>query len=251
MLVKRLLPALVCMFAAGSVARGALFWRTWEGAKYPEQELWQRYTRGGGAERTLSDGMLTLDGMASGAIVDEYYWNTQFILGPAQYLRLDWRLRVDEVAGYADPGVAVAAGDYGDVFLVYQENRLLSLSEGVWINFAPGVFHKYSLTSKDLVAYDLRIDGQLVRTGYFSPPSSQSLVAWGDTGEGSSSLSVWDYVRFGVVAGYSPGSEAHVWRLSNGIQLGNVPEPSTGLLVGSAGLPAIALSNLRRRRTVR
>jgi len=244
MTMKRLLVVVSCALALGSGARGALFWRTWEGNKYPEQELWQRYTRGGGAERTLSNGLLTLDGMASGAIVDEYGCDTPLLLGPGQYFRVDWRMRVDEVAGPFDPLMAVTAGDRGEVFLQYQEDAIYSMFEGVWIDFTPGVFHKYSFTSKDMVTYDLRIDGQLVYSGCFVGPSPSSGLCWGDATEGASSLSVWDYVRFGVVSGCAPVSGAHVCSISNGIQLGSVPEPSAGLLLGSAGLAGMT----RRKR---
>jgi len=250
MVMKRLLPVVVCVLGAASGARGALFWRTWEGYKYPEQELWQRFARGGGAERTLSNGMLTLDGTASGAIVDEYYWETPLIVAPGQYFRAAWRMRVEDVEGpTGDPAFAVTADDHGGVFLIYDDGAIYSLLEAAWIcNFAPGVFHKYSFTSPDMVTYDLRIDGQLAYSGHFLGPSPTSGVCWGDCGEGASSLSVWDYVRFGVVSACAPAWGGHVSRGSNDIQLGNVPEPSAGLLLGSVGLAAIGLGVPRSRR---
>ena len=243
MVVKRLLPVVVCVLAAGSVARGALFWRCWEGNKYPEQEGWYRTVRGGGAERTLANGMLTLDGMASGSIVDEYHWEAPLVPAPGQYFRVDWRMRVDQVAGIADPLLAITAGGRGEVFLLYQEAAIYSMYEYVWINFAPGVFHKYSLTSGDLLTYDLRIDGQLVYSGHFVGPSPTSGVGWGDGAEAASSLSVWDYVRFGVVSGCVPAWAGHVCRGSNDVRFGNVPEPTAGLLLGSAGLAAMTRRN--------
>jgi len=244
MLVKRLLPVVLCVLAAGSVARGAMFWRTWEGNKYPEQELWQWYTRGGGAERTLANGLLTLDGTASGAIVDEYGWETPLVPGPGQYFRADWRVRVQDVQGPSgDPGLVVTAGDHGGVFLLYDDDAIYSMFEGVWIDFTPGVFHKYSFRSNDLLTYDLRIDGQLAYSGCFLGPSPTSGVGWGDGGEGASSLSVWDYVRFGVVSGCAPPWGGHVWRGSNEVKPGTVPEPSAGLLLGSAGLAAMTRRN--------
>jgi len=243
MLVKRLLPVVLCMLAAGSAARGATLWRAWEGLKYPEQEGWYRTVKGGGAERTLFDGMLTLDGTASGAIVDEYHWETPLVLGPGQYFRADWRVRVEDVQGPCDPLLAVTAGDRGGVFLLYEDDAIYSMFEGVWISFTPGLFHKYSFTSKDMLTYDLRIDGQLAYSGCFVGPSPTSGVGWGDSTEGASSLSVWDYVRFGVVSACAPAWGGHVSRDSNNIQLGNVPEPTAGLLLGSAGLAAMTRRN--------
>jgi len=199
--------------ACASVAGAEPFWVAWEGDDYPENEGWTRYTRAGGAERSLEDGTLILDGMADWHIVDEYLVYRPLLPGPEELLRLDWRLRVDEVLGYFDPLVAVCADDLGAVLLQYSEDAIYSMLEGVWIDFTPGLFHEYSFTSVDMATYTLHIDGQLAHTGYFVGPSGLSAVCWGDATEGACSISTWDYVRFGIV-----------------------PEPSAGLLLGSAGL---------------
>ncbi len=189
--------ALIAVFVG--FARADQFWISWEGDTYPEQDGWERYTRAGGAQRSLQDGTLVLDGMASWEIVDNYYIERTLIPDPGELFRLDWRVRVDEVLGYTDPLVAVCAGQLGQVGLGYSENGIWSMFEWVWIDFEPGVFHDYTFTSADMETYALYIDGQLAHSGYFVGPSSQSIVCWGDGTEGASSISTWDYARFGIV----------------------------------------------------
>ncbi|MFH1746978.1 MAG: hypothetical protein ABIG44_08030 [Planctomycetota bacterium] len=216
---------MIVLLVAGcaSVADAEPFWIAWEGDTYPEEDGWERYTRAGGAERSLEDGKLMLDGMASTEIVDIYYIQTVVVPDPGEQFLLDWRLRVDEVEGFADPLVAVRVDDLGAVFLRYSEDAIYSLFEDVWIDFTPGVFHEYSFTSVDMATYELHVDGQLAHTGYFVGPWGSSGVTWGDATEGASSVSTWDYVRFGVV-----------------------PEPSAGLML--PGLALITLSTAAMRR---
>jgi len=198
---------------------------TWEGDTYPEDDGWERTVYGGGAERWFEDGSLVLDGLASTDIADFYRNQRSIAPDPGELFIVEWRLRVDEVHGFADPGVSITSEGEAALTLVYTANTIYSLYEGVWIEFAPGPFHEYSLTSADLVAYALHIDGQLAHTGQFAPTGWESGVAWGDYGQGARSLAAWDYVRFGVV-----------------------PEPAAGLLFGGAGLAAILLRSPRKRR---
>jgi hypothetical protein len=246
MRIRRLFLATGCILGLASAARGDLFWKTWEGNHYPEQEFWQRYTRGGGAQRTLGDGLMTLDGMASGAIVDEYLWFQPVVLDPMEYLRVDWRVRIDDEAGpLGDAGIVLDVGNQS-VALTYTENAIYSEFEG-WIGtFAPGVFHTYSLTSRNLSGYDLRVDGQLVFTGCLVALPDDSGLCWGDLCEGDASRSTWDYVRWGVLSGFTPLYNGHVIRDCE-IRSGTVPEPSADLLLGSASL-ALFLSLARKLR---
>jgi len=223
--MKKLCVLLGLLVLGAALARADQFWITWEGDDYPENQGWTRYTRAGGAERSLQNGTLTLDGMADWHIVDEYLVYRPLVPGPEELFRLDWRLRVDEVLGYFDPLVAVCADDLGEVLLQYSEDAIYSMLEWVWIDFTPGLFHEYSFTSVDMATYTLHIDGQLAHTGYFVGPSGLSAVCWGDATEGASSVSTWDYVRFGIV-----------------------PEPGAGLLLGLAGLAVISARAPRTRR---
>jgi hypothetical protein len=217
---------------SGNVGRGARraaladqYWVTYEGNDFPENEGWERYAYAGGAERYLQEGCLVLDGRASIDISDFYRQPLPADPGPGEVFLAQWRMRVDEVSGFFDPGVAVGSYGHGAVVLCYQQNRIYSLLEGVFIDFAPGVFHEYSLVSVDMLSYALYIDGALGRTGLFVGPMSQSQVDWGDYTQGASSLSDWDFFRFGVV-----------------------PEPTTGLLFALGGLGAMLLRTRRTRR---
>ncbi|MFH1746977.1 MAG: hypothetical protein ABIG44_08025 [Planctomycetota bacterium] len=192
------------------------YWVAWEGDTYPEDDGWERTAYGGGAERWFEDGSLVLDGLASTDISDFYRNQRPTAPNEGEVFVMEWRLRVDEVHGFADPGVSITSEGQAALTLVYTANSIYSLGEGLWINFAPGTFHDYSLTSADLVTYTLHIDGQLAHTGQFDTTGWESGVEWGDVGQGARSLSTWDYVRFGVV-----------------------PEPGAGPLLGLAGLTGL------------
>jgi hypothetical protein len=218
------------VLALGVCSAGAdQLWYTYEGNDYPEVEgPWIRYTRGGGAQRSLQDGVLVLDSLADWQIVDEYYINTPFVLDPGESLRVEWSVRIDQTPTDFDAAVAVRAGVDGVVLLHYTENRIWSDYEGVWIDFVPGVFHDYSLISYDLAAYSLYIDGQLAHSGYLQGAWPSSGFTWGDLTEGATSMTSWDYVRFGIV-----------------------PEPASGLMLGLVGLGAVSLAGPKTRRSRR
>jgi hypothetical protein len=72
--------------------------------------------------------------------------------------------------------------------LDYLVNGIWSAREGVWIDFAPGVFHDYSLTSYDFTAYTLYVDGQVAHAGQFEGMDTSSGLIWGDRAEGSTSI---------------------------------------------------------------
>lgn len=217
--------ALIILALGVSRAAADQFWYTYEGNDYPEVEgPWIRYTRGGGAQRSLQDGALVLDSLASMYIVDEYYINTPFVLDPGEALHVEWRVRIDQTPTNPDAAMFIAAGVHGLIFLHYAENGIWSEAEGVWIDFVPGVFHEYSLWSWDLANYSLFIDGQLAHEGVFEGPYPYSDVFWGDVTE-ATSLTTWDFVRFGIV-----------------------PEPPVGPVMALAGL---AVLRFRKRPTWR
>jgi hypothetical protein len=194
-----MLAVAAVLLLAAAAAPAEPYWITWEGDDYPENQGWQRITYGGGCDRWLEDGAMVLDGRASIYISDFYRMNTSMGIGPDEFFLMEWRLRVDEVYGFADPGINMTALDQAFTTLVYTTSAIYSLTDHVWLDIAPGVFHDYSLKSYDLVTYTLHIDGELAHTGQFAPAGWDSGVAWGDYGQGAASLSTWDYVRFGVV----------------------------------------------------
>jgi len=222
----RLLTILTSLALVSSAA-GEQFWVEYDAScgLYPEEVGWNRLAMAGGAERSLEGGVLTLDGLSSTAIVDNYDMLHPMELAPGESFVMQWRVRVDEVHGFADPAVDVLCEGYGRVALDYSETSIYSLFENVRIDFDPHVFHDYSLISTDMVKYSLQIDGKVAHVGQFAAISHASAVGWGDTTSGASSLSSWSYVRFGVV-----------------------PEPSNALIMTCACLAAFPLLAQRARR---
>ncbi|MBP9025348.1 MAG: PEP-CTERM sorting domain-containing protein [Phycisphaerae bacterium] len=68
------------------------------------------------------------------------------------------------------------------------------------------------------MTYSLSVDDSVVYVGDLASSPGAPGVGWGDATDGASSLSVWQYVRFGVV-----------------------PEPSAALLIISVGLAGVIL----------
>jgi hypothetical protein len=236
------------LLACVPAVRAGLFWHTWEGNKMPEQEMWQRFMIDGGAERSLSDGLLTLDTTANGDIVDEYYWNAPWALVPGEYVRADWRLCVKHEAGiYGEPGFIVDTGSKLAWF-IYTEDTIYDATGELIATFTPSIFHNYSLTSHDLSTYDLRIDGQLVYTGSFEgPPGAGPGVCWGAVSQPAVSIATWDYVRFGVLSEAAPVYSAKIYRGAEDGPLASVPEPGAGLLLAVASLAVAGLRVSRSR----
>lgn len=217
--MKRTLAVVAAALCAWAV-QAEPYWVSFDAStgRFPEQDGWTRTTYGGGAQRWFEDGALVLDGLASMDISDFYRMGLATLPGAGEVFRMEWRLRVDQVQGFADPWLSINAAGHGTVALRYTEDAVYSLHEGAWIPFTPGVFHDFTFTSTDMLTYSLLVDGQLGRTGYFVGPWPESYVCWGDGTRGASSLSLWDSVDFG-----------------------NVPEPSASLILGSAALAVTVL----------
>lgn len=224
--MSRVLLTALAMLLCAPTTR-ADYWISYEANDWPENEGWERHIWGGGAQRSLEEGALALDGRASIDIADIYRMNIPSPPGAGHVFLAEWRLCVSDLTGPRDPHMRVSFYPEGDVTLSYSESAIYSVLEGAWVaTFEPGVFHDYSLVTDDMLTYLLYIDGQLAHAGQFVGPWNESRVQWGDGGLGASSLSTWDWVRFGVV----------------------VPESSTSLLLGSAGLVAIGARTRRTRR---
>jgi hypothetical protein len=207
-----------------SGAAAEQFWCEYDPSSglYPEECGWDRLVMGGGDQRSLDGGVLTLDSSAGPGVIDCYGISHPVDLGPGESFVVEWRLRVDEVDGAAHPpvkpAITVGFNGYGWATFAYAEGSLSSELESTWIDFDPYVFHDYSLTTSDLLTYTLSIDGSVAHSGRLVTPCFNSAVDWGDKATGATSVSEWDYVRLGVV-----------------------PEPSGALLITSACLAAIVL----------
>jgi len=215
------LAALSC--AGFPVATAEEYWVAYEGNDFPENVGWER-TYGDGnwppedePDRWLEDGALVIDTMRDPSLWEYYSVNRSIDPGPGELFIAEWRLRVDEVGGWApyDPSVVIARDEPpGHAGFAFNVDQFYALEEDVWIPVAPGCYHEYRLESSDMDSYDLFVDGAHVHSGWFDGDTfMSSFVNFGPGVQGGSSHSNWDFVRFGVV-----------------------PEPSAGLLFGSAGL---------------
>ncbi len=182
------------------------YWIAYEGNDFPENEGWTRVYGDenghgqGGAERWIEDGALVIDSRRHIAIYDYNVMERQVDPGPAELFIMRWRLRIDEAGPREDPVVAAFSDDSWGVGSHFGESYLESAFEtDVAASFEPGVFHAFEFHSWDMRHYELRIDGQLAITGQFCDVITVSEVGWGDGGQGSTSLSRWDYFHFGVV----------------------------------------------------
>jgi hypothetical protein len=96
----------LCAGALGPMTISEPFSVTWQGNTYPEQDGWARTICGGGAERSLSDGSLVLDGLASTDISDFYRREVPSDPGPGEVFHMEWRPRVHEEHGSDDTAIA-------------------------------------------------------------------------------------------------------------------------------------------------
>jgi hypothetical protein len=172
---------------------------TYEGHNLPTAEGWTEERYGGGANLKLTEEGLVIDGWASIAISDFFHQDLTALPGLNQYLRVDWRLRVDQLSGFADPGMQIASPK-GSVILVYQLDRVYSLAEVAWVAYFPaGEFHDYTFISGDMETYTLYVDGGFAWAGEFHGANYPPNIEWGDYGQGAASISLWDYVRYAII----------------------------------------------------
>ena len=199
-MVGRMAGMLALVVLMCPVARGEQYWVAYEGNDFPENEGWGRVTNQGGAQRTIEDGVLVLDGLADVRINDLYGLGRQpFDPGPGELFHAEWRLGVDQVIGVRDPAFAVFSEESWAVGLTWSQTFIRSGFELVDIPFQTSGMHTYVLTSSDMRSYEFFADGVLLHQGEFVQDLGAPHVRWGDSVEGAASLSRWDYVRFGVV----------------------------------------------------
>jgi hypothetical protein len=121
--------------------------------------------------------------------------------GPNEVFLCQWRLWVEWVSRWGDPGVTVMSNDAWVVNFAFDMAVIQSVHEYVEIPIPPGDWHSYTLVSADMRAYDLYIDGALARQGSFAFRYIESLLQWGDCWYNGlvTSRHHWDWFRFGAV----------------------------------------------------
>ena len=159
---------------AVSTATAEPYWITYEGNDYPENEGWTRAYRNedgwnlGGAERSVENGVLTLDTRRSDMICDYYGILRQVDPDPGEIFVAEWRLNVLEANRSMELGVWIARDDSpGDLVVEYLEDELWIGREHWSFQIEPHVFHTYRVESTDMVDYSLWVDGEHVYDGTF------------------------------------------------------------------------------------
>jgi|GEM_PF-1029767 len=211
---------IVAVVAAGLCAclvQAELFWISYDAScgLYPEEVGWGRIAHGGGAVRSLADGILTLDSTADSMICDGYGIYRPTTPGPGETFVCEWRMCLAQHSGFGESLVSMRADDGGGVNFRYWMGHLQS-EQGWTVPIAPDIFHTYRLESTDMYTYLLWLDGVYMGSDAFDRPGPPvPYAAFGDCTYGTtpqSSLTQWEYFRFGVVP--EPNSLALVLALT-------------------------------------
>jgi hypothetical protein len=193
----------------GGIGKADTYWIAWEGNDpndWPENSGWTRCYRAPGANRTLENGVLTYD--SNDPQIYDYYerFRPQALdPTPGTVFFLEWRLLVQSVTEWTDPGVSLQSDEAWSLGFTFGVDFIDSAHEYVTIPFAPGLPHSYAIISAGMRSYKLYIDGALAWEGWFAKRFVTSRVAWGDSVQGVASVHQWDYVRFGVVPATETG----------------------------------------------
>jgi hypothetical protein len=216
---------ILTLFALVSSAAAEQFWIEYDASSglFPEECGWTRTTHGGGAVRSLADGVLTLDSTADQLIADYYRVDRPITPGPGETFVATWRVRVGYHSGYWEALAYIHADDGGRVLVDYKMDRMRVFDEGWQFAITPGVFHTYRIESNDMDVYTLSVDGSAVHGGVFHGPGEPiPFVDFGDIGYGGDTLTRldWEYFGFGII-----------------------PEPSSlGMTLATAGVWALRRS---------
>ena len=204
----RLIWFMAALALTVSTASADQYWIAYEGDDYPENEGWTRNWGDwtgqyhGGAIRSLNSGVLTYDSLHDDGVFDFSYIEMpgQIDPGPGELFVMEWRLKVDEVNGIYDPGVALFSDMSRGLGFGFTECELIGgFEHGLTIPIAPGLFHEYRVQSWNMLTYELYIDNVLAKQGLFTDTVTASYVGWGDNVQGAASIHHWDYFHFGVV----------------------------------------------------
>lgn len=189
----------------------------YEGDDFPENQGWTRMAGPQAAEppgdyREIVDGQyLLLDSRREGfeGAYDHYILQSMqpFDPAPGEHLFAEWRTGSDATMFFpslADTEISIrGAAGYG-VGIALAADRVADsapfLANGGQVYYiSPGVMHEYRVTSYDMSTYALYVDGILAFEGPFTVQGGfPHSVDFGDASGNVSSVSYWDYVRFGV-----------------------------------------------------
>ena len=214
-MAQRWVPLLVGL-SFSVTALGEPYWIAWEGDDFPENQGWERRYGNwdgewqGQANRTLENGILTIDSMHDDGVYDFYRIIRPGEIDPGQgeTFVAEWRMKVEDLAGAwrYDPQVAIASDSGWNVGLNFNVDTVqASYSLPYSATFAPDEYHTFRFETTDMRTYNLYIDGAFGMSGEFKLLVSQSRVGWGDGWQGAASRTQWDYLRFGVVPEPSSG----------------------------------------------
>ncbi len=205
-MLQRLLSIVAGLTIVGP-ALGTPHWIAYEGDDFPENEGGRRGGGGetgphhGGAERSLENGILTLDGLRNDQIWDFCEMQRSIDPGLGESFRAEWRVLVDPRSDYRDVNIVIARDTPpGHVYLELGPASLWLPGDDVEIELEPSAYHEFVFSSEDMGRYHLVIDGAVEYVSSFDSYSIlNSFVNFGDGVQGQRSNSQWDYFRFGVV----------------------------------------------------
>ena len=186
----------------------------YEGDVFPEEVGWERFTSGGGAERSVAGGLLALSS-DDPLVADQYRFDAQGALdaGPGEFFYAEWRMRLLPGSGIADVNVSIYrdAGQ-GDIWLGFSTDFVISFLDDNRIDpIDTTIWRDYRIVSFDMVNYDFFIDGAYADSGFFAFPGLADAKVWfGDCCIGQASSSEWDYFRFGAATAGDVNTDGRV-----------------------------------------
>lgn len=200
------------LMAAAQRAQATPYQISYEGDVFPEDAGWQRFTSGGGATRTLDNGILRLEAQnpAPDGGSDQYLFDREEMLDadPGEMFFAEWRMRLLPGSGSGDVIVFIATDGFTSAFSAdYAVSIFRSSRDNQSVFLDATVFHTYRMESLDMVDYTMLIDGEVAWEGFFATGTTlTSSVVFGDGFPGTASGSEWDYFRFGTTVIPEPRS---------------------------------------------
>jgi hypothetical protein len=194
---------LLILLAFGPVlCQAEPYWVRYEPASglFPDEDGWTREVSDPAPERWIADDLLFIDSRASYGMTDIYrmYSDGTQDPGAGETFVARWRLKVDEIGVWGDPGMIVVSDDQYCMWVECGYDELWTYPFVDFVPFEPGLFHTYELQSTEMRQFQLYVDGALALQGPLVGSISAPKVSWGDMST-DSSLAEWEYFEFGVV----------------------------------------------------